>query len=238
MRRIIIFLLLITLTGCSFFHKIFGKKKAPSDFALYERGMVAFDQKKYSKAIKYLKKLKESYPFSPYTLDGILKLAEAYYLKGDLEEAEATYKEFESLHPGDKRIPFVLYKIGVINFQEFKSIDLPKDDLIEAIKYFNKLIELYPNSKYTKKAKEYIRKCRRLQAYHEIFIADFYWRTKRYLGAWKEYSLIVEKFKEFPDICSYASRMKKLSYYKYQEQKSKKELDKYTRSWKDLFKWL
>ncbi len=238
MKKIIILFLLISLTGCSILNGIFGKKKASSDFALYEKGCIAFENKKYSKAIKYFKKLKNNFPFSPYAIDGELKLAEAYFLKGKLEDAEITYKEFESLHPGDKNIPFVLFRIGLINFKQFKSIDLPKEDLMEAIKYFNKLLELYPDSEYTNEAKAYTKRCRRLQAYHEIFVADFYWRTERYLGAWEQYSLIVRKFKDLPDVYKYALRMRKLAYYKYQEQKSEKKIDEETRSWKDFFKWL
>lgn len=78
----------------------------------------------------------------------------AIFMQKKYEEAETTYKEFESLHPGHKNIDYVIFQIGLSNYMQKPSIDLPQLCIQEAISYFTRLIEAYPRSKYIPRAKK------------------------------------------------------------------------------------
>ena len=70
-------------------------------------------EKNYVRAVELYNKLRDTYPFSPYTVDAELSLADAYYLDEDYEQAAETYKDFESLHPRHEAIQYVLYQTGM-----------------------------------------------------------------------------------------------------------------------------
>jgi outer membrane protein assembly factor BamD len=226
------------LSGCGVIDAVFLKPPQDTALELLQAGNAAMQEKSYDQAIDYYTKLKDRYPFSPYTAQAELRLADAYFQDQRYEPAENAYKEFESLHPGHENIPYVLFRIGLSNFKQFKSIDLPQDNVDEALQYFNRVAEAFPQSPVADQAREYARKCLRFQAEHEIFVADFYWRTERYLSAWKRYAYITEEFPMFEDVLEYARARSKLAYVMYQRQAAEDRRISQQGSWKQLFDWL
>lgn len=235
---ILMFFSLTFLSACGYVDYFFLKPPQDTAQELLEAGNMAMDSQDYGQAIKYYSKLKEKYPFSPYTTQAELSLADAYFMDEKYLAAENAYKEFESFHPGDKNIPYVLFQIGMSNLKQFKSIDLPQKNVQESLQYFNRLKQSYPDSSYAKKVDPYIKKGRRYIAEHEIFVADFYWRREEYLAAWKRYSYVQKHFKDCPDILSYAQKRSRMAYFKYQQTSSEKERTSQKGSWKEWFDWL
>jgi outer membrane protein assembly factor BamD len=226
------------LSGCGVIDALFLKPPQDTALELLQAGNMAMEEKDYDQAISYYTRLKDQYPFSPYTSQAELRLADAYFQDKRYAAAENAYKEFESLHPGHDDIAYVLFRIGLSNFNQFKSIDLPQDNVTEAMQYFQRVVEAYPSAPITEKASEYVRKCLRFQAEHEIFVADFYWRTERYLSAWKRYEYVLEHFPMFEDIQEYATTRNRLAYFMYQRQSAESERVAQYGSWKQLFDWL
>ncbi|HKK34614.1 MAG TPA: outer membrane protein assembly factor BamD [Desulfomicrobiaceae bacterium] len=212
----------------------------PEDTAreLVEAGNDAMQAKEYGNAIEYYTKLKDRYPFSPFTPEAELKLGDAYFLDEQFRAASETYREFEALHPRHEAIPYVLFQIGLSGYKQFETIDLPQQSTAEALEYFRRVVETYPGTPYAVQAQEYIVKCRRHQAEYEIFVADFYWRTKRYKAAWQRYSFVAEEFPEIEDVREYAMARGKVAYLKHQEAVSTRSLEAENGSWKQYFDWL
>ncbi|WP_027369774.1 outer membrane protein assembly factor BamD [Desulfovermiculus halophilus] len=233
-----IILLGMVLSGCGVIDTVFLNPPQDTALELLEAGNMAMEEKDYDQAISYYTKLKDQYPFSPYTSQAELRLADAYFQDQRYAAAENAYKEFESLHPGHEDIAYVLFRIGLSNFKQFKSIDLPQDNVTEAMQYFNRVAEAYPQAPVADQAREYVRKCQRFQAEHEIFVADFYWRTERYLSAWKRYAYVADNFSMFQDILTYARTRSRLAYVLHQRQAAERERIAQYGSWKQLFDWL
>ena len=226
-------------SGCGVIDYYFLKPKPQTPLELLEAGQDALNEKNFDRAIEYFQKLKDKYPFSPYTVRAELLLADSYFYAKKYEEAETAYKEFESLHPGHKNIDYVIFQIGMCNFYQKPSIDLPQLCIHEAISYFTKLIEAYPRSKYVPKAKKLLRRCRYILAKHEIYVANFYFRTKRYKGAWKRYLYIQQNFPEFKDIVEYSKYMARIAYIKYDLKSSEEKREKeYGGLWTKIKRWL
>lgn len=164
--------LFISLSGCGVIDYYFLPK--PEDTAQeLSAGVQAMKDKEYFDATEFFSKLKDRYPFSPYTVKAEISLGDAYFLDKKYFDASEAYKEFAALHPGNDEIPYVLYQIGLSNFNLFSSIDRPQSNVTEALEYFYRVEEAYPDTQYAKSAKEYIVKCRRSLADHELYIADF-----------------------------------------------------------------
>ncbi|MFO7802583.1 MAG: outer membrane protein assembly factor BamD [Desulfovermiculus sp.] len=229
---------LVLVSGCGVIDAVFMRPPDDTALELLQAGDTAMQEKDYDEAISYYTKLKDRYPFSPYSAQAELRLADAYFQDMRYAAAENAYKEFESLHPGHEDIAYVLFRIGLSNYKQFKSIDLPQDNVTEALQYFSRVNEAYPQASIADKASEYARKCRRFQAEHEIFVADFYWRTERYLSAWKRYSYVAQEFSMFEDILEYARTRSDLAYIMYQRKAAEEKRVSQQGSWKQLFDWL
>ncbi|WP_456324331.1 outer membrane protein assembly factor BamD [Desulfonauticus submarinus] len=234
----LLFLLCWSLSGCGVIDYLFLSPPEDTAQELAQAGYDALQNKDYSEAIEYFSKLKDRYPFSPYTPQAEISLGDAYFLNGDYQAAVDVYKEFEALHPRHEAISYVLFKIGLANYKQFESVDKPYTNLAEALSYFKRVAEGYPKSKYAKEARLYIRKCRYLMAEHELFVADFYWRTGRYLAAWKRYSYVEKNYSDLPEVLDYARERKKLAYLEYQKEQGEKEREREQGSWKEWFDWL
>ncbi len=237
---LILSLLLMTflLSGCGVLDYFF--LPVPEDTAqeLYEVGVEAMQEQDYYTAIDYFTKLKDRYPFSPYTPQAELSLADAFFLDESYLAAMEAYKDFEAMHPRNEAIPYVLFQIGVSAYKSFSALDKPQDQIAEGIQYLERLKEEYPETQYAAEASEYISKCRRILAERELFVADFYWRVERYGAAWKRYQYVVDNFSDLSDVKDYATRKAQLSYLEYQKQESSDARDKQEGSWEDWFEWL
>lgn len=232
-------LVLFGLSGCGFIDYYFLPPPEDTAQELWEAGRDAMKEKRYADAQELFLKLKDRYPFSPYTPDALIGLGDAYFLDDKFLQAAEAYKEFESLHPRHEQIPYVLYQVGVSTYNRLDSIDLPQDGLQEAIQYFTILKESYSATEWGKDAESWIVKCRTRMASHEIFVADFYWNTGRFGAAWRRYMFVAENFKDLPEILKYCQNRAQLSYLEYQKTLTEKERMEVEGSWKHfLQKWL
>ena len=183
-------------------------------------------------------KLKDAYPFSPYTVDAELSLGDAYYLDEEYALAAENYKDFESFHPRHKAIPYVLYQIGMSLMKQFQSIDRPTTELDEAVSYFERVIQQYPGTPYAEGAKKNIGICRKNMAEHELYIADMFWHMEKYGSAWRRYEYIAKNYADVPDVAEHARTKSAAAYHEYTVQENEQRRQAREGSWHDWFKWL
>lgn len=237
-RFIAIAVLLSLMTGCGFIDYYFLPPPEDTAQELYEAGAEAMQEKNYAEAADYFTRLKDRYPFSPYTPQAEMNLGDALFLDESYAEAAEAYRDFEMLHPSNEAMPYILFQIGVSDYKTFSSIDRPADTILEALEYFHRLKEVYPDSEYAAQADDFILKCRKFQAEHELYVADFYYKRDHYYSAWKRYSFVMENFPELPEIQQYAESRAKMAYLRHQEAGSADYLRETQGSWKDWFDWL
>lgn len=238
-RLVASFLFLWLASGCALIDSYFLPPPEDTAQELFEAGMDAMGNKDYGDAQQYFSKLKDRFPFSPFALRAELALGDAYFLDGEYLLALDAYKEFEALHPSHESIPYVLYQIGSADFNLFRSIDRRQQNIQEGLEYFYRLRETYPDSEYATASEDMITKGRRILAEHEIYVADFFWRTEQYGPAWNRYQYVVENFSDVPDLRDYARKRAEYSYFEYQKTLSEEERLRIQGSWKLwLKKWL
>ena len=229
LRLVVLLVCLIALPGCGLIDYYFLPEPEDTAQELYENAGDAMRDKKYGTAAEYYTKIKDNYPFSPYALEAELSLGDAYFLDGKYAEASEAYKEFESLHPRHEAIPYVLYQIGMSELKTFISVDRPTTMIQQALEYFNRLQELYPDSEYATKAGGEIHNCRKLLAEHELYLGDMFWQMKKYGSAWKRYTYIVENFSDVPEVSEHARSKAEAAYESRRKQNG---------HWSQWFDWL
>jgi len=186
-------LLTVQLFGCAWFEP--KEEKTAQDLA--HEGMAAYKDSDYRKAIELFEKVRDWYPFSQYAILAELKLGDAHYHLREYDAAISAYEGFESLHPKNEAVPYVVYQIGRCYLDRLQVIDRDQTIARQAVQTFERLIRSHPKSPFAKKAREHIRICNRNLAEHEFYVGRFYYRTKHYKAALERFKTVL---RSYPDL--------------------------------------
>ncbi|UFS71649.1 outer membrane protein assembly factor BamD [Geomonas sp. RF6] len=168
--------------------------KVPNARNNYEAGQTALKSQKYEEAIEYFKKVKESYSSPELSAQAELGIADAYFENKGYIEAAAAYEEFRKLHPTHPKVPYALYRLGMCNYREVTGIDTDQTPVKNAVATFEGFLASYPTSEYAAEVKEKLEDCRNKQLAYEVYVGNFYLRTKKYDSAIKRLTEALAKF--------------------------------------------
>lgn len=228
---------ILLTSGCALFER--GPRPLEdTPWELAQAGTSALEEERFRQAIRYFSELKDRYPFSPHTPVAEVALGDAYFKSGNYTAAVNAYREFLEMNPRHELVPYALFRTGLANYSKFRTVDRPQTHMVDALEYFHRVRESFPDSEYAQFAEHYIVESRKRMAEHELFVADFYWRTNRYGAAWQRYRYVVENFEDLPEISEYARQRSKVSYYKFQKDQSRQKKHEDQGSWRDWFEWL
>ncbi len=194
MKRILVLGLisLLLVSGCAWFES----KEEKTAQELASDGMDQFNSGKYKESIESFEKLKDWYPFSKFAILAELKTADAYYNIKEYEESVASYEEFESLHPRNEAIPYVIFQIGLCYFEQIDTIDRDQTPAKKALNTFKRLKKQFPGDSYTIKGEEHIKKCLKSLAGHELYVGLFYFKSKHYKAALSRFKSVLTKYSD------------------------------------------
>ena len=194
MKRILVLGLisLLLVSGCAWFES----KEEKTAQELASDGMDQFNSGKYKESIESFEKLKDWYPFSKFAILAELKTADAYYNIKEYEESVASYEEFESLHPRNEAIPYVIFQIGLCYFEQIDTIDRDQTPAKKALNTFKRLKKQFPGDSYTIKAEEHIKECLKSLAGHEFYVGLFYFKNKHYKAALSRFKSVLTKYSD------------------------------------------
>ena len=195
MKRITALLLvsLLLISGCAWFET----KEERTAQELVSDGMDQFNDGDYKKAIESFEKLKDWYPFSKFVILAELKTADAYYRFKKYEDAVVGYEDFENLHPRNEAIPYVIYQTGLCYFEQIDTIDRDHTPAVKAMEIFMRLQKQFPGNLYANRAEEHIKKCIKILAGHEFYVAFYYFKTKHYKAALNRFKWVLANY---PDV--------------------------------------
>lgn len=198
MKRYICLILIagITLAGCA----LFPPKEEKTAKELSEEGMKAFNKKRYRDAIEAFRALKDWYPFDDAAIVAELKIADSHYHLKEYDDAILAYEEFENLHPRNTSVPYVIYQIGICYFDQMDTVDRDQTPTRKALETFTRLIKQFPDTPYSNKAQKHVSKCYQNLAGHEMYVARFQYKTKRYKGALARFKAVIEDYPQVDGI--------------------------------------
>ena len=159
--------------------------------------MKEFNKGNYSYAIGHFEKLKDWYPFSKLAVLAEIKIADSHYKLKEYEEAVMAYEQFESLHPRNEKIPYVLYQIARCYYDRIDTIDRDQTPARNALHAFNRLLKQFPATRYSRQSEGYIGTCLKSLAEHEFYVGRFYFKIKQYKAALYRFKAIIS---DYPDV--------------------------------------
>jgi len=222
-RHFVVLLLpifMLGICGCDsylvkfYFGDTFGKGSSSalekSADQLVIEGTQKMQKKDYEDAIKAFQQLKERYPYSKYAILAELKLGDAHFYNKDYADAAIAYEEFARLHPRNEVIPYVLYQIGMCHFLSFTTVDRDQEETRLAMESFQRLIQAYPQSEYTLKAKKQFFECQKRIVAHEFHVGRLYYIMGEYYAAKDRLELIDRNFPQAVRDLGYEEEIKKM----------------------------
>jgi len=194
------FFLLSIFTNCSS-EKLQGSTQAE---ILYKEAEKSISKKRYIAALEKLNEIRSQHPYSYYATPAELLIADVKFLQENFAESAADYQLFRDMHPKHERIDYVIFRLAESLFNQMPStFDRDLSIAEESVKYFQEIINVYPNSAHVAVSKERIEHVYRQVRSREKYIADFYFKTSNYDAALWRYTYILDKLND-PELNEHA----------------------------------
>ena len=193
MKLTLFSLLMIFLWACSS-DKPEGKSEAE---ILYKEAEELMKADRFILATEKLNLIKTQHPYSFYATPAELLQADILYEQENYIEAAAAYLLFRDFHPRHEKIPYVVFKIADSYYKQIPdTIDRDLEPALEALKYYDEVIQKYGDTSYRQNAEGRIQKAKKMLRQKDEYIADFYFRTKEFSAARYWYLDILENHEE------------------------------------------
>ena len=198
------------LAGCG----IFGPKKETNEFAgwsvdkIYTEARDELSNKDYTRSAALLEATIAQYPFSPQAVQAQLELPYVYWKDDERAKALAAADRFIALNGSHPKVDYVYYLKGLINFNQNVSYlatltgeklnDRDPKAAKESFQAFKTLTEKFPNSRYSKDARERMVYLVNTMAQHEVGVAQYYLERDAYLAAINRSQEVLRNFSATP----------------------------------------
>ena len=203
----------ILLCGCSLFG---GDKNARGPVAdgltpkaLYELAEDKFSSGSVDQGIDQLEVILAAYPGSKYAVQARLDIAYNLFKRKKYNRAILELNEFIERYPALPTTPYAYYLRGIIAEEKSASIldeiitDSAQRDVQsvrDAYSYFSLLIDVFPDSKYSKEASKKLVPLKNILARHEFYIALYYTSNGSHIAAINRLKYIIEHYPNSPAI--------------------------------------
>ncbi len=195
---LILFLLFINLNSCS-------EKKERVSFIkednlemqmieAYNEGVKEFNKGDIFFAVKKFNEVELLYPQSVWAPRSILMAAYAYYSQLYFDDSILELERFLDKYNNHPDTDYAYYLLAICHYNQI--VDEKKDlgEIIKARKYFNLLINNYPNTDFAEDASFKLELIEEILASKELYIAKYYLEREKWIPAMNRYKIIVEKY--------------------------------------------
>ena len=199
-----------TLSGCSLLPEQIDVTKDWSANRFYFEAHEAMVEGDYEKAVDFFEKLQARFPYEKHAMHGQIEIIYTDYKWGEFESAIAAADRFIKQHPSHPNVDYVYYMRGLVNYNAGETLltkFVPTDPgmrdpkaMREAFQYFSKLVEQFPDSKYSADGRKRMLYTRNKLAEHELHVARFYMGREAHVAAVKRTQYVIENFQKTPSV--------------------------------------
>jgi outer membrane protein assembly factor BamD len=192
---------LVSMSGCGGKSEEVLSGTAQGDEKLLALGNDALEREKWEEARGYFQQLLDAYPRSQLAGDARLGVADSYFKQkgsGNLVLAIAEYRDFLTFFPNHPRADYAQFQIGYGHYRQIHSPDRDQDPTALAIEEFEKLVELYRNSRYAEEGQKLLEECYETLAESEFRVGLFYLEIRKACrAAIARFNEVIEKYPSY-----------------------------------------
>lgn len=160
----------------------------------YTGGKEAFDADNYEVAIRSYRDLLDQYPFDPHAEEAELTIAESHFKKKQYAEAIAAFNDFQRMHPMSPELAKIYFLLGKSFQKQMTTTDRDQGAADNAQGWYRVVLDRYPDSEYSPRARRRMATCRESMAGHDRYVANFYFKLDNMRAAENRVKSILEKF--------------------------------------------
>ncbi|HWM84418.1 MAG TPA: outer membrane protein assembly factor BamD [Kofleriaceae bacterium] len=159
----------------------------------YERGLRELKDEDWIAAAKYFSFIKARFPYSKYAVLAELRLADAEFGAEHYLQAIDAFKQFIRFHPSHEMVRngYASFRIGASYYQMLPgdmwilppSFEKDQSATADAHRELSQFERKYPRSPQLAKVRVLLARINRRLAAHEMYVAKFYWRNDKPMGA-------------------------------------------------------
>jgi outer membrane protein assembly factor BamD len=175
-----------------------------SDQVIWEAGQKAMQKKDWESARQHFRRIIDAFPQSQYAPSARIALGDAFVQEGGTASdilAVGAYREFLTLYPSHPQSDYAQFQVSESYFRQKSGPDRDQTQTLHALEEYERLLELYPDSKYIENARGRIQELRQQLGRAEYMAGYFYQRTRQYCrAAVARYEGILKDFPDFADL--------------------------------------
>lgn len=195
-------LVAILLWGCAT-----SGAKGPTTYTesaqvLYEQGLRQLDAQNYEQAIVIFEQVRTRFPYSSYAALAELSIADTQYERGRYLEAIDVYEAFTRFHPNHPRRDYAYFRIAESHRRTIPSSfflfppasERDQTAVRATLAAVREFLERFEESEYVPRARELQRQVVDILARHELAIARFHEKRKKWDGAAGRYRFLLSRY--------------------------------------------
>jgi outer membrane protein assembly factor BamD len=200
-RLLAVVVLGATLPACSSHQLDLGALSSPSDQIVWDAAQKAIQKKDWGSARQYLKRLIDAFPQSEHQPDARITLGDTYFNEAGTANyvlAVSTYREFLTLYPQHPRSDYAQFQAAESYFRQRNTPDRDQTATQQALEEYQRLLDIYPESKYLEQTRARIRECRQTLARSHHMVGYFYQRGRQaWRAATTRYETIINDYPDY-----------------------------------------
>ena len=161
---------------------------------LYEEGMSEFERGDVIYAGKKFSEAEMLYPQSIWAPRAVLMSAYGYFTQGYFSDAISELERFLIKYKYHPNTDYAYYLLALCHYDQI--VDEKKDlkEIVQAKKYFELIINEYPNTEYANDSKFKLELIIEIMASKEMYLARYYTQREKWIPAINRYKKVVSEY--------------------------------------------
>lgn len=164
--------------------------------SLYNDGMEALEQGKYTDATHFFTELERQYPYSGWAARAQIMEAYTQFKARNHEQSITAIERFVKLNPGHPELPYMFYLKGLNHYYRLTDVNRDQEQTRLARDAFNEVVSRFPTSKYAQDAKLKLTLTEDHLAGREMVVGRYYQKQQQYLAAINRFRTVVQEYQQ------------------------------------------
>ena len=160
----------------------------------YQAGMKFLEEGDVLYAAKKFNEAEMLFPQSEWAPKSALMAAYSYYIQDYYGDAILELERFIKLYPKHKNLNYAHYLLAICYYEQIVDEKKDTNAILKAKKYFNVVIEDFPNTDYELDARFKLDLINDILASKEIYVGRYYFERKKWIPAINRFKTVIDDY--------------------------------------------